>query len=393
MMRKKAEHIIIGYLLAVLLIASCAQVELNEKVNLSPYAGIKFEFDWGEYEQPESMLLIMSRIINTHHYVQKISLKNTPEINPTPDDEEIPVTRAAEDRQEEVNNKKEGDGEIVDGKLQIKGGEYFILAVSEPVGGVEISHIENFDKDNTISVNDLNVSVQQKELNEIPELAGSDENDYIKWMDFNPNYSYIMNIPPIYMAALKNVDIKTGNDLSIKFTPQMMTQRIKIPFKVAIEDGVEITDVIAEISGVVKEVNMASCTIDSTKTHRIIFKPQLVSTENNILSYEGEVNVLGLFPGRQPSFITGPGILQLAIYTQAQGKKRIFHTAKNLYTEIREAGLLKYTGEGYKYRIAKESATLSTDYKFKITVKQIVTDNEDGIDIWQESDNFIEGEL
>lgn len=385
-MKLKIRHIIIGLsVILTLLVISCAQVELNEKVSSSPYAGMKFEFDWGQYEEPDSVILIMSRIINTRHYVQEISLKNVPEILPD-DNEEIPVTRAG-------NGKEEGEGEIVDDKLQIKGGEYFMLAISKPEEGVEVLHIDNFVNDNTISINDLSVSVQQKELNEIPELVGSNDKDYIKWMDFNPNYSYVTNISPIYIASLKNVDIKTGNDFSIKFTPKMMTQKIKIPFQVAIEEGVEITNVIAEISGVVKEVNAVTCTIDSAKTYRVIFKPQLLKTENNTLSYEGEINVLGLFPSRKPSFITGPGILQLAIYTQAQGKKRIFHTAKNLYKEIREADLLTYTGEGNKYQVAKESATLSTDYKFKITVKQIVTDNEDGIDIWQENDNFIEGEL
>lgn len=389
-MKAKTNHInAILFVLLILLLASCAQVELNEKVNSSPYAGIKFEFDWGKYEEPDSMILIMSRIINTHHYVQEISLKNIPDINPTPDDnnEEIPITRIGE----KIN--EESDGEIMDGHLQIKGGEYFMLAVSKPQKGVEITHIDNFSDDNSISINDLKVSLLQQELKEIPELEGSDKNDYIKWMDFNPNYSYISNIDPIYIASLKNVDIKTGNNFSIKFIPKMMTQRIKIPFKVVIEDGIEITNVLAEISGVVKEVNAVSCIIDSAKTHRIIFKPELINSENNTLTYEGEINVLGLFPSRKSSFITGPGILQLAIYAEAQGKKRIFHTAKNLYSEIREAKLLTYTGIENKYQIAKEDATLSTDYKFKITVKQIVTDNEDGIDIWQESEDFIEGDV
>lgn len=387
----KLKHIIIKslILLALLITSSCAQVELNDKVSQSSHAGIKFDFDWGNYEKPDSMILIMSRIINTRHYVQEISLADIPVINPTPDtDVEVPVTRT-----DSQDNKDEKDGEIVEGKLQIKGGEYFMLAISKPGKGMRIPNIENFANDNSISINNLKVSVEQKELKEIPELAGSGENDYTKWMDFNPNYSYIMNIPSIYMSLLKNVDIKTGNELAIKFTPKMITQEINIPFKVAIEDGVEITNVIAEISGVVKEVDAITCTIDSAKTHRIIFKPELLSSDNNILSYEGKINVLGLFPSRSPSYITGPGILQLAIYTQAQGKKRIFHTAKNLYTEIREANLLSYTGEGNNYQTTKESATLSTDYKFKITVKQIITDNEDGIDIWQESDGFIDGEL
>lgn len=378
-----------SFVLLILLLSSCAQVELNEQVNLSPYAGIKFEFEWGNYEEPDSMILIMSRIINTRHYVQEISLKNVPEINPTPDDnnEEIPITRR-EDNEEE---KKEA--EIINDQLQIKGGEYFMLAISKPQEGIEITRIEDFANDNSISINDLKVSLQQQELKDIPELQGSNESDYIKWMDFNPNYSYIKNIDPIYIASLKNVDIKTGNDFSIKFSPKMMTQGIKIPFKVVIEDGIEITNVLAEISGVVKEVNAVSCTIDSTKTHRIIFKPKLINSDNKTLTYEGEINVLGLFPSRESSFITGPGILQLAIYAKAQGKKRIFHTAKNLYSEIREANLLTYTGVESKYQIAKENVTLSTDYKFKITVKQIVTDNEDGINIWQESEDFIEGDV
>lgn len=367
--------------LSVFLIISCTQVELNEKVGQSPYAGLKLDFDWEKYEQPDSVILIMNRIIKSHHYVQKISLKNVPDIEP---DYEFPVTRADEEK---------GDGEIVNGKLQIKGGEYFMLLVNKPEEGVEITNLDNFAKDNAISINDLNISIKERKLTEMPELGGSDADDYIKWMDFNPNYSYIKNISPIYIASLKNVEIKTGNEFPVTFAPKMMTQKIKIPFKVLVEEGVEITNVIAEVSGAVKNINMITGQIDSTTTYRIIFKPQLISSNNYNLSYEGEINVLGLFPSKQPTLITGPGIFQLAIYTQAEGKRRIFHTAKNLYKEIRNAELLTYIGEGNKFQVAKESATLATDYTFKITVKQVVTDNEDGIDIWQESDTSIEGEL
>lgn len=347
-----------------LLVASCAQVELNERVNQSQYADLKAEFNWREYQKPESIYLILNRIINTHRYVQEIAV-----------------------------GEEAGDGTVVDGKLQIKGGEYFMLAISKPQEGVEITRLNEFTTDPSISINDLKISLNTRELRSIPELAGSSEGDFIKWMDFNLNYKYITNTAPIYTDILKNIEVKTGNSLQVAFTPKPLTQEIRIPFRVIIEEGVQITNVLAEMSGVVKEVNTITCQFDSSSIHRIIFAPQLVGQTDRTLSYQGVIHVLGLFPNNRASNILGPGILHVAIYAEAEGKKRIFHTAKNLYNEIKQAALMNYVAQDDKFQIAKEKATLATDYVFKITREQITADYENGIDIWKECEDDIEGEL
>lgn len=369
-----------------LLVTSCAQVELNERINQSQYAGLETSFEWGAYQKPESVYLILNRIINTHRYVQEIILDE----GTTPD---VPATRTSLDTSEATPGEENNDGQIVDGKLQIKGGEYFMLAVSKPEEGVEITRFDEFTTNTAISINDLKINVNTKELHEIPELAGSSEGDFIKWMDFNLNYKYIKNIAPIYTDLQKNIAVKTGDNLKVTFAPKPLTQEIKIPFKVVIEEGVEITNVLAEISGVVKEVNAVTCQFDSSSIHRIIFAPKLESRNNQTLSYEGVIHVLGLFPNNRPGNFIGPGILHLAIYAEADGKKRIFHTAKNLYNEISQAKLINYLPKEKKFELARESATLATDYVFKITVEQITADYENGIDIWKECENDIEGEL
>lgn len=373
----------------ILLSTSCAQVELNERVNQSQYAGLIANFDWKEHPKPESVYLLLNRIINTHRYMQEIVLNG----ETAPETPEVPVTRESSDTSDNPSNEENNDGKLIDGKLQIKGGEYFMLAISKPEEDVEITHLNEFTTDLSVSINDLSVNIKTKELHEIPELAGSAEEDFIKWMDFNLNYKYIKNISPIYVDLLKNTTVTTGNDLKVNFTPKALTQEIKIPFKVVIEEGVQITNVLAEISGVVKEVNTVTCQFDSSSIHRIIFAPKLESQVDWTLSYEGKINVLGLYPNSRPGNIVGPGILHVAIYVEAEGKKRIFHTAKNLYNEIRQAELMNYLSKENKYELAKESASLATDYVFKITREQITADYENGIDIWKECENDIEGEL
>lgn len=380
------KHNTYAVLCLMLLATSCAQVELNEYTKTSQYAGLAADFNWGTYQKPKSVYLILSRIINTHRYVQEIALDGAT----TP---ETLVTREASGTPDNPSNEENMDGKVIDGKLQIKGGEYFMLAMSKPEEGVEITRLDEFTTNSAVSINDLNVSVKPKELHEIPELAGSSEGDFIKWMDFNLSYKYIKNIAPIYTDLQKNIVVKTGDNLQVAFAPKPLTQEIKIPFKVAIEEGVQITKVLAEISGIVKEVNAISCQFDSSSIHRIIFAPQLVSRYEQTLSYEGVINVIGLFPNNGPTNFIGPGILHVAIYAEAEGKKRIFHTAKNLYNEITQAKLINYVEKGNKFELARERATLATDYVFKITVEQITADYENGIDIWKECENDIEGEL
>lgn len=370
-------------LLGMILLVSCAQVELNEKTATPSYAGVKMSFDWGNYSKPDSVVVLMNRILNSYHYVQTLSVSDLEATNMAS------ITSRAETEDDTVLPE---DGEWKDGKFHIKGGEYLMLAINQLKEGVELTNLDSFATDKSISISEMKVSVQTTKLTDIPELTGSSEDDYIKWMDFNPNYPYIRTIAPVYVAIARNIKVETGNEIPVTFVPQMLTQNIRIPFKVQIEEGVEITKVVAEISGIVKETDVTTGMIDSTTTCRIIFKPEIKQQDGNILSYEGKVDVLGLFPSRTPSLITGAGILQLAVYTQAEGKNKIFHTAKNLYHEIRDAELMTYEGNK-KYRLAKESATLNTDYMFKISVKQIVSDNEDGIDIWQESDSVIEGDI
>lgn len=401
--------------------AACSQVAINEQVTQSPYAGLTFKYVWGEEvpDEQKNMLLIMNRVQYTQHYIETLGADGLP-VAEQPVTAWVWGTRNGEadggsttgdgTGQEEGDNTEDGqtpenpedtetgeesqDGLFVDGVYQVKAGEYIFCTLSALQEGVEIPGLTDFEASTAVSYNELKFSLPDRDIKTLKELK-QDDGTYLQWVDLNPGYPYVENLLPVYYEVKKNVTINSGTTLELSFSPQRLTQHFVIPFQLAVEEGVTITRAIAEISGVVKECNLSNGTFsldaDGKNTGRIVFLPQLVSNDENVWKYEGSFDVFGLVPGISDAYSVGPGILQLVIYAEAEGKTKIFRTSKNLYKELSEVSLVNYVEELDKYQADLHEVRLQTNFKFSITREQVTADTEDGVLNWDE--NEIEGEL
>lgn len=259
---------------------------------------------------------------------------------------------------------------------------------------MEIPGLTDFEASTAVSYNELKFSLPDRDIKTLKELKQED-GTYLQWVDLNPGYPYVENLLPVYYEVKKNVTINSGTTLELSFSPQRLTQHFVIPFQLMVEEGVTITRAIAEISGVVKECSLSNGTFsldaDGKNTGRIVFLPQLVSNDQNVWKYEGSFDVFGLVPSISDAYSVGPGILQLVIYAEAEGKSKIFRTSKNLYKELSEVSLVNYVEELDKYQADLHEVRLQTNFKFSITREQVTADTEDGVLNWDE--NEIEGEL
>lgn len=416
------------YFVAVVLMwinVACSEVAINEQVSQTPYVGLTFKYTWAEDvpDTQKKMLLVMSRVQYTRHYVEVLGADGLPvsdaattawvwgsrdgETDGNGEEEAGSDEGTTENTEGEAGNTENtgeetetadpedaNDGLFVNGVYQVKAGEYIFCTLTALQEGVEIPGLAEFETNTSVAYNDLTLSLPERDVTKLKELKQEDDT-YLQWVDLNPGYPYVENIQPVYYDVKKNITINSGTTLELAFSPQRLTQHFVIPFQLTTEEGVTITRAIAEISGVVKECSVSNGTFslgtDGKDTGRILFLPQLVSNEGNVWQFEGSFDVFGLVSSLSDTYTVGPGILQLAIYAEADGKTKIFRTSKNLYQELSAVSLVKYVEELDKYQADVHDVRLQTDFKFRITREQVISDTEDGVLNWDE--NEIEDEL
>ena len=109
---------------------------------------------------------------------------------------------------------------------------------------------------------------------------------------------------------------------------------------------------------------------------------------NGTTKYVGNINVLGLLSSNSPELDTGPGILQMAIYTYAlnergEKKTKIFHVGINLYNTINKYS--RVIG-GYDDKVI-----LDVEQILELKKDEVINNSNDdsAVDNWIEIDDDI----
>ena len=88
-------------------------------------------------------------------------------------------------------------------------------------------------------------------------------------------------------------------------------------------------------------------------------------------------------------YITGPGILQIAVVAGCEGYEKLFHASINMIRPISAAGLMETLSDGSGYRISRSEAELDVDAVLHITREQVIPGEDgQGIEIWFEKENI-----
>ncbi len=427
-MRKFMMTYLTVMLLVVAICTSCntTEVEICYDETHPHLALVDLQYSWDEEflkknDTPDSMLVICHRVVNTwfcgYHsstlssdnkgeyifnkpYEGKMGDKDVatdlPGENENTTDETVGVedetvlpgndVPASDTTDEETEDEAE-EGE----NLYLKNGDYHFISYNY------------FHEDDTYEYLGLtSEEISEKVLNDrllikyksYPLSDDKVDKHGMSWKDYNPYSTYITGATPVYYYSSGVEKIDDQKDNIIKITPNRLTQDIEIHFSIE-RDSVMIEKMMAEVSGVPESMNLITGVVDPSHTLKVLFLPQEESADgetsqsngegqsswHGVTNYVGKISVMGLLRSDDPTFTTGAGIMQLAIFTYTEDKlgrkvSKLFNVGINLYNTIGEYGKIIYQ--------QKETVILEIDNILKIDKNQVLetVDGDRNLDNW-----------
>ena len=284
-------------------------------------------------------------------------------------------------------------------KFLVKRGDYRFLAFNNILNDVMFSHkAEDHWFETQVGLDSV-ISKKQIELHyKNYSLSSEHVNKFGNaWSDFNPYQTYISSsqTPVIYcFTDICHIDDAAKNRVTLNFNE--VTQNIEIRFSIS-RESVVVEKIMAEISGIPCGINLMTGKLDIKKTYKTIFmatefeepdSEKSTDIWNGTTKYVGNINVLGLLSSNSPELDTGPGILQMAIYTYAlnergEKKTKIFHVGINLYNTINKYS--RVIG-GYDDKVI-----LDVEQILELKKDEVINNSNDdsAVDNWIEIDDDI----
>ena len=431
------------FLLMLTLCLSCTDAELCYQPNHPHRADAKFSFDWGSYQEiPDSMLVICNRVVNLWkaaavvnsqtnigHFIfnaPRVPAEETP-APPTEGEETdtpAPSTRAA-------TSSPESD------RFSLPVGTYKFLTISCDTTELDYTNVYKFLNDNTgMVLQDVDVSYK---------TYGIRDKGYRGfrpgWED-NNNYGarYMQpDVYPLFYDTIAPRDLNLGETMRCHFTPNALTQNIDVYLtikKKSENNHFTIDSVQAELAGIPISLNLSTGYLDITKTAKLPFRMdryvdgqklevvkdsegKIVSSgdthESTEIECHGNIDCTGIVYNADPEALSGPGIMQLAIYLTIEKKIPIYQrdqngdlvlddngqliiigyntmrSAKmiqgkiNLFHTLREADLLEYLAGGRYVKKKVDHAVLRINADVELNADDIVEQSKEGMDSWTNS--------
>lgn len=382
-MMKKTVIAILSILVIASSHSSCTRVEYGASEDMPGSVQVSFSFDWQGMETPEEMYVLMSRIINTVHYGWEVAPDGTVR-NPVSDtpQTETGTETSAPDRNPVSGTEPEAGQEP---DMTVLNGEYFIMAFNSDEDVLTAENVGPFVTDEATAMSSIILRAKGCTDEEVDEAYGGD------WTDFNQLVGFIHNTGPVYLDV-RQIRIDPANPAEISLTPSPLTQEITFSVDIETEDGVEIQDITAEISGLAGSVEAMSGYISDETTYRAAFKMYEAGQAASGKRYEGKIHTFGLFPSKDKNYITGPGILQLSIKASDGTDTKVFHAGINILETIASAEMIETAGYGL-YRISKDKVSLQIPARLTILKDQIAQGDGQGVEIWVDSDEYFDTEI
>lgn len=393
-------------ILAVTAMISCSEVDLCQETEHPHMGNVTYDFNWGgNSRRPDSMGVVAYRVINTWkrmmtistetkrgHYEDGSSLTRQAATDSTATDSSDTNSTAAD-----TTSTEQQQTDI--SRFEIRTGEYKFVTFSIDTAGVDASEVSDFLKSggNRKKLQDCHVEYMQYDR--------TDERLQTKilgWEDYNAYAKYIQpDAMPIYYDSVAIVKVAEGQTVTCTFSPQPITQNVDVYFNITKnvdETPFAIDSVWAELAGVPRKINLATSNLDITKTNKMMFKMDLVDTDNNSvtdtggnksLRCHGNIDVTGIVNCKSTSDRVGPGILQILIYAHTTGSDGEQLVKKlqgeiNLYNTIKKAKPITISADGQTASRNGKHVTLDINTDLVVNSKTIVDspDNNGGLDRW-----------
>lgn len=323
---------------------------------------VSFSFDWSKLDGndlPNDLVVVMSRVVNTVHYVY------------------------------DVDHEGLFKDQVKSSTDTIQNGDYYVLALAQKVNKYkyELDGVAEFEDSLNISMKNLYARIPQVPKDTLIEH---------RIVDFNPMYPIIYNAEPLYLEVKKQSIYPQKDANNVLLTPQLLTRNITFRINVTAEEGVEVERLMAIMSGVPSEIQLMSGVVSRYYTSKVYFEMTKQADLDGGHIYEGDINVLGLFPATKPGHITGPGILQIILDATVQNKqnknKRRFFASINLKETIEAADLMIETDDHLGFR-STHDAVLDVPATLIVTKDQILSGGENGLEIWFDNEVDVDAEI
>lgn len=390
-------------LLTVISITACSpEVNLCDRTLHPHQTNVHFKYNfskWGEQEKQtlmsDSMYVFATRVIrnkntvlavmpsetehSTGHYVL-----NAPELK---DYEDYWFDRKEPDTHYPLENL------YIPSKLWdflLPSGEYRFITISKSSGMLDFDmHRQLIAEDGTennitdLSVKYHGVPADSEEL-DLPTINGKPDKG---WDDLNA-YSECIKLSntPIAYEMSPLTKLGENDEEVITFTPERISQHIDINFKLVKKpSGVPFTieNVFCDLSGIPNGIFAATGYLDISKTLKVRYTPELLNSngseikdtpENDVVICHKTIDVFSLVSNESRTGTTGPGILQVVIYTRdADGSNtlRRLQGKINIFDALQKAELIKLSSDGNYIMRNCESAILDITPNLQLDGKSI----------------------
>lgn len=277
-------------------------------------------------------------------------------------------------------------------KLWLRNGEYTLITYNG-TNRAFTGNLDGFATNEYGLLNDIVLTYKAYEtLNEYPDFS-----KYVNWIDRNPYSGYVLGeIEPIFYHTIPCLTVPVSQSASSKvvcnFTPQPITQEVTVQFEIEKKEvGVKVDSIQAEMSGLPSSIQLSTGSLSADKTYKVLFSPTYTRTDslNNMepLSVKGQFHATGIVRSYAPSLITGPGIMQVCVYTQTEDdagrmRTRVFKAGINLYNLLKSTPSVETeSATGLLKQTAKE-ITLVIKAPLQITRDRVLENAEGGLDYW-----------
>ena len=304
-------------------------------------------------------------------------------------------------------------------KFAIRNGEYKFLTFSMDTTELIYNNVREYMmapaserrvlQDLTVEYKTYNKDHNKGELRSL--IAG--------WTDYNPYADYIQpEMLPVFFDTTQVVSIGTNQLVPLHFNPQPLTQNIDIYFNIKKDMRATpfvIDSVRAEVSGIPRSVNLSNGYLDIEHTVKMMFRMSMCSPfnlsatppyetprltdnlQNTQIGCHANIDVTSVVRNISSEVYTGPGIIQIMVWTHAIDPETGLVNRKkmqgkiNIYNTLEQSKLLKPTPDG-SYMVRSQShGNIVIHANVEIDGSKILrgSDNTGGLDNWVPCDDII----
>lgn len=402
------KHWFIILSLLTVMITSCTDADLcPDPLDQHPHSlAVNFSFNWDRDPEHsstltsrDSMYIIAYRVVNMWKSTVAVSSLGNPAKG-----HYIYNDFATEQQSQEQSSDGTATVKPDVDRFLLKSGDYKFITFNRNDSEIDYTSVNHYLQNDDVPLSELNV-VYKTYRKDDPKLRFTIPD----WVDFNAygeSDRYMQpSVQAIYYDTIPVLQLRINNVAKnavrpIRFsTPRRLTQHITIEFdikKVVNKTPFVVDSVFAEIAGIPYTINLASGSIDITKTKKMMFRTDFTpdTKTNKQIHCIGTIDVPTIVESSSDDLFMGPGIMQVMIMCTATDSQtgellhKTFQGSINLYKTLKKAELIKWSEDKQMASKNKDVATLSIQAELLIDGENIIENPDDnaGLDVWRRED-------